>query len=59
MLRAMQKMTKAEAGRRGGFRRWAKLSKQKRSAHMSKVAKARWATAAEKKEISKQLVRGV
>jgi len=34
--------TKAEAGRKGGYRKWAKLNSKKRSAMMREVALARW-----------------
>jgi len=42
-------MNKEQAGRKGGFIKWSKISKKKRSAIMRKVALARYA----KKPMSK------
>ena len=48
--RDMKDIKKVEAGRRGGFRRWAKISKRKRSQKMREVAQARWGVLLVKKQ---------
>ncbi len=45
----MTETTKAESGRKGGYRKWAKFTKEERSEMMREVVKARWA---KKKQLS-------